>query len=103
MAYMAMAYIVMAYIVMANGRGFWHASYEAYCGSAPHAGYGIVARWGRDKPHGLFSMTSNIDGHWLLRTSLRLYIGIADSMSGATVQTCGTHNGRLGESFSTVP
>ena len=28
----------------------------------PHAGYALLAKWGAHKAHGLFSVTSNIDG-----------------------------------------
>jgi hypothetical protein len=30
----------------------------------PHLGYTLLSSWGNSKPYGLFSVTSNIDGHW---------------------------------------
>eukprot|EP01065_Artemidia_motanka_P029566 TRINITY_DN35661_c0_g1_i1.p1 TRINITY_DN35661_c0_g1~~TRINITY_DN35661_c0_g1_i1.p1 ORF type:complete len:358 (+),score=70.81 TRINITY_DN35661_c0_g1_i1:129-1076(+) len=43
---------------------FWRFRHQAYTKAEPHAGYGILARWGAQMKHGLFSVTSNIDGHW---------------------------------------
>lgn len=44
---------------------FWHFRHQAYTKGNPHEGYGMLARWGQSKPHGFFTVTSNIDGHWL--------------------------------------
>jgi len=44
---------------------FWHFRYQAYALGTPHTGYDILAKWGRNLPYGLFSATSNIDGHWV--------------------------------------
>lgn len=43
---------------------FWQYRYSAYTKGQPHLGYDLLASWGSSKPHGLFSVTSNIDGHW---------------------------------------
>lgn len=43
---------------------FWHFRHQAYTKIEPHAGYSILKRWGESMPHGMFSFTSNIDGHW---------------------------------------
>lgn len=43
---------------------FWHFRHQAYTLGAPHAGYDILAKWGGGLRYGLFSVTSNIDGHW---------------------------------------
>jgi len=43
---------------------FWHFRHQAYALGTPHAGYSILAKWGKDLKYGLFSATSNIDGHW---------------------------------------
>lgn len=43
---------------------FWRFRHQAYTKSTPHEGYKLVARWGSSKPGGIFSVTSNIDGHW---------------------------------------
>jgi hypothetical protein len=32
--------------------------------SAPHAGYNLIKHWGERMRHGIFSVTSNVDGHW---------------------------------------
>lgn len=45
------------------GWGFWKFCYQAYhINGRPHEGYRILSQWGQRK--NLFSMTSNIDGHW---------------------------------------
>jgi NAD-dependent SIR2 family protein deacetylase len=43
---------------------FWHFRHQAYTKGIPHEGYRLLAKWGTGKPFGLFSVTSNIDGHW---------------------------------------
>jgi NAD-dependent SIR2 family protein deacetylase len=43
---------------------FWRYRHIAYTKGEPHLGYALLADWGRSKPLGLFSVTSNIDGHW---------------------------------------
>jgi NAD-dependent SIR2 family protein deacetylase len=43
---------------------FWHFRHSAYTKGQPHRGYDLLASWGSSKPLGLFSVTSNIDGHW---------------------------------------
>jgi len=43
---------------------YWGFCIETYKKCLPHAGYSILARWGSSMRHGLFSVTSNIDGHW---------------------------------------
>eukprot|EP00927_Polykrikos_kofoidii_P047937 TRINITY_DN4220_c0_g1_i1.p1 TRINITY_DN4220_c0_g1~~TRINITY_DN4220_c0_g1_i1.p1 ORF type:complete len:373 (+),score=42.96 TRINITY_DN4220_c0_g1_i1:74-1120(+) len=44
---------------------FWNFRHQAYTNGTPHAGYGLLAQWGHATRHGLFSVTSNIDGHWI--------------------------------------
>ena len=44
---------------------YWASSFDQYTNkSTPHKGYTIIKRWARGKKHRLFSITSNIDGHW---------------------------------------
>lgn len=43
---------------------FWHFRHQAYTKGKPHAGYDLLAKWGARSPHSVFSVTSNIDGHW---------------------------------------
>lgn len=43
---------------------FWRFRHQAYILGAPHMGYSLLAKWGNSMKHGLFSVTSNIDGHW---------------------------------------
>jgi hypothetical protein len=43
---------------------FWRYRHSAYTKGQPHHGYNLLASWGCSKPLGLFSVTSNIDGHW---------------------------------------
>ncbi len=43
---------------------FWKYRHTAYTKGHPHPGYSLLASWGSSKPLGLFSVTSNIDGHW---------------------------------------
>jgi len=38
--------------------------YRAYTSVMPHEGYDILSQWGARLKHGLFSVTSNVDGHW---------------------------------------
>ena len=48
--------------------GFWGACYNAYRDATPHAGYSIIARWRAqllDPDAHFFSLTTNVDGHWL--------------------------------------
>eukprot|EP00929_Paragymnodinium_shiwhaense_P039260 TRINITY_DN20642_c0_g1_i3.p1 TRINITY_DN20642_c0_g1~~TRINITY_DN20642_c0_g1_i3.p1 ORF type:complete len:270 (+),score=50.12 TRINITY_DN20642_c0_g1_i3:305-1114(+) len=35
-----------------------------YTKGTPHKGYELLSKWGNKKEHGVFSVTSNIDGHW---------------------------------------
>jgi len=44
---------------------FWKFRYDAYTSSEPHEGYRMLAQWGSVMPKGCFSITSNIDGHWV--------------------------------------
>jgi len=44
---------------------FWHFRYSAYTGTEPHEGYRLLAKWGASMAKGCFSITSNIDGHWV--------------------------------------
>jgi len=39
--------------------------FHAYKDSTPHAGYELLCRWGKRASNGCFSLTSNVDGHWL--------------------------------------
>ena len=44
---------------------YWASSFDQYTNkSRPHEGYTTLKRWARGKKHRLFSITSNIDGHW---------------------------------------
>ncbi|CAJ1383520.1 unnamed protein product [Effrenium voratum] len=43
---------------------FWRFRHQAYTQGAPHQGYSLLSQWGNAMKHGLFSVTSNIDGHW---------------------------------------
>ena len=43
---------------------FWQFRHNAYTKVQPHPGYDLISSWGRSKPLGVFSVTSNIDGHW---------------------------------------
>lgn len=43
---------------------YWASSFNMYTSTAPHAGYSILAEWGKQMPHDYFCVTSNIDGHW---------------------------------------
>mmetsp|Transcript_87582 Transcript_87582/g.192353 ORF Transcript_87582/g.192353 Transcript_87582/m.192353 type:complete len:338 (+) Transcript_87582:59-1072(+) len=43
---------------------FWHFRHQGYTKSDPHAGYDLLTKWGVKLPFGVFSVTSNIDGHW---------------------------------------
>jgi NAD-dependent SIR2 family protein deacetylase len=45
--------------------GFWSRCFHAYKDSTPHAGYELLCRWGKRASNGCFSLTSNVDGHWL--------------------------------------
>lgn len=44
---------------------FWKWRWDAYTQNAPHTGYHLLNKWAKEKKHGAFSFTSNIDGHWL--------------------------------------
>lgn len=44
---------------------FWKYRHDAYTQSDPHSGYSILAELGSTRPKGCFSITSNIDGHWV--------------------------------------
>eukprot|EP01047_Picozoa_sp_COSAG01_P057449 COSAG01_NODE_6640_length_3566_cov_3.548443_6_plen_255_part_00 len=43
---------------------FFQHQYRTYTAAAPHAGYDLLARWGAATAHGMFCVTSNVDGHW---------------------------------------
>ena len=43
---------------------FWKFRHDAYTQAPPHRGYSLLREWAEGKPHGMFSFTSNIDGHW---------------------------------------
>ncbi len=43
---------------------FWQFRHNAYTKVQPHPGYDLISSWSRSKPLGVFSVTSNIDGHW---------------------------------------
>ena len=45
--------------------GFWGRCYHAYTSATLHDGYGLLCAWGKRAPLGCFSVTSNVDGHWL--------------------------------------
>jgi len=44
---------------------FWKFRHDAYTTSSPHEGYRILGEWGSNMRGGCFSITSNIDGHWV--------------------------------------
>eukprot|EP00667_Euglena_gracilis_P017263 EG_transcript_18161 len=43
---------------------FWNFRITTYGTAEPHRGYQLLLDWGMRCPHGLFSFTSNVDGHW---------------------------------------
>merc|ERR1712232_655526 len=43
---------------------FWHFCHQAYVNGRPHAGYKMLSSFGTSLKYGLFSVTSNVDGHW---------------------------------------
>eukprot|EP01102_Stenamoeba_stenopodia_P003149 TRINITY_DN13085_c0_g1_i1.p1 TRINITY_DN13085_c0_g1~~TRINITY_DN13085_c0_g1_i1.p1 ORF type:complete len:287 (+),score=51.18 TRINITY_DN13085_c0_g1_i1:3-863(+) len=47
------------------GWAFWHHGYNSFTKAVPHEGYHILKEIAASKPHGGFSVTSNVDGHWL--------------------------------------
>ena len=49
----------------AFGWAFWHFRWSAYTSGVPHRGYHLLVKWGHAVPKGMFSFTSNIDGHWI--------------------------------------
>ncbi|MDX1996451.1 MAG: Sir2 family NAD-dependent protein deacetylase [Thermoanaerobaculia bacterium] len=71
-AYPAAARLGLRFAELANPRwfdtdptlawGFYGHRFELYRRTAPHAGYGILARWLAAKPS--FVFTSNVDGHF---------------------------------------
>ena len=44
---------------------FWKFRMDLYSSAQPHEGYHILKQWGQTKRLGMFSFTSNVDGHWL--------------------------------------
>lgn len=64
----------LSFVDMANPRwfhtdpelawGFYGHRLHLYRDTKPHAGFGILRRWGADKKHGVFAFTSNVDGHF---------------------------------------
>eukprot|EP00966_Prymnesium_polylepis_P175635 4064898-Prymnesium_polylepis.1 len=44
---------------------FWKFRHDAYTQSSPHDGYRLLAAMGGRMPKEVFSITSNIDGHWV--------------------------------------
>src|SRR5262245_16873535 len=48
----------------ARAWGFYGHRLNLYRATAPHRGFDILLGWARDKPHGAFVFTSNVDGHF---------------------------------------
>lgn len=44
--------------------GFYGHRLDLYRRSAPHAGYGLLRKWGETRSRGCFVYTSNVDGHF---------------------------------------
>lgn len=44
--------------------GFYGHRLALYRQVEPHAGFGLLRRWGQARPHGAFVFTSNVDGHF---------------------------------------
>jgi NAD-dependent SIR2 family protein deacetylase len=44
--------------------GFYGHRLALYRATAPHAGFGLLRRWGEAMRHGCFVFTSNVDGHF---------------------------------------
>src|SRR5690606_16896965 len=43
--------------------GFYGHRLNLYRQTVPHAGYGILKKWGENTPYGYMAFTSNVDGH----------------------------------------
>ncbi len=43
---------------------FYGHRYNLYCQTEPHEGFYYLKRWGQQKPHDYFVITSNVDGHF---------------------------------------
>eukprot|EP00927_Polykrikos_kofoidii_P078994 TRINITY_DN75799_c0_g1_i1.p1 TRINITY_DN75799_c0_g1~~TRINITY_DN75799_c0_g1_i1.p1 ORF type:complete len:363 (+),score=52.35 TRINITY_DN75799_c0_g1_i1:68-1156(+) len=43
---------------------YWGFCQRTYSRAEPHDGYQLLRKWGEQMQHGLFSVTTNIDGHW---------------------------------------
>lgn len=73
-AYPAFQHLGLRFVELANPRwfrndpplawGFYGHRLDLYRRTAPHAGFGILARWAASLPHGAFVFTSNVDGHF---------------------------------------
>lgn len=48
----------------AQAWGFYGHRQQLYHQVTPHAGFGVLRKWGQQKPNGLFVFTSNVDGHF---------------------------------------
>lgn len=48
----------------ARAWGFYGHRLDLYRRTTPHAGYGLLRRWGEARRHGLFVFTSNVDGQF---------------------------------------
>ena len=44
--------------------GFYGHRLDLYRRTVPHAGYGLLRKWGEARHHGYFVFTSNVDGHF---------------------------------------
>jgi NAD-dependent SIR2 family protein deacetylase len=73
---------------------FWHYRHQAYTNGTPHDGYRIIAEWGLSKPMGIFSVTSNVDGH-LQRTPGVGPEKVLEFHSAVTHMQCLADDGRI--------
>ncbi|MGE4329661.1 Sir2 family NAD-dependent protein deacetylase [Diaphorobacter sp.] len=48
----------------ATAWGFYGHRLNLYRATTPHAGFGLLRRWGQRMPQGCFVFTSNVDGHF---------------------------------------
>lgn len=74
---------------------FWAARFRAYTQATPHAGYATLARWGAARPLGFFSVTSNIDGHWLRTAGVREGRDLWEIHGALTHLQCVVDDGRV--------
>jgi NAD-dependent SIR2 family protein deacetylase len=73
-AYPAYRHLGLSFVDLANPEwfardpglawGFYGHRLNLYRGTDPHAGFGILKRWGEGKRFGSFVVTSNVDGHF---------------------------------------